>query len=115
MLRHYITVVGVLIAGPIIREALEHRDVKIGIKEAAYLMNIDEALFRRQLSGEGHISLLRLEKLPLKFWRVFPTLLALKYGTSRRMRQEAAYLRFLGQHRRMAKMHLAVQKEEKAS
>ena len=38
---------------------------KMKLKEVAYLMRIDEAQLRRQLEGDGHLSVKRMESLPL--------------------------------------------------
>jgi hypothetical protein len=49
-----------------ITEALER--AHISHKEAALMMGIDPAQWSRQLHGDGHISLQRLQKLPRQFW-----------------------------------------------
>lgn len=43
---------------------------QITVKEAAAIMRLDEANFRKQLRGEpsNHISLTRLLRLPYRFW-----------------------------------------------
>jgi hypothetical protein len=57
-----------------ITEALER--ARISHKEAALTMGIDPAQWSRQLHGDGHISVQRLQKLPASFWREFLPLLA---------------------------------------
>jgi hypothetical protein len=37
-------------------------------KQACAVMGVDQSLWTKQLHGDGHVSLQRLGKLPLKFW-----------------------------------------------
>lgn len=50
---------------PLIQRAIDRTMQR---KEAAYLLGIDQAQLTRQLSGEGHLSALRLGSLPRDFW-----------------------------------------------
>ncbi len=44
-------------------------------KDAALTMGLDPAQWSRQLHGEGHVSMQRLQRLPVEFWREFLPLL----------------------------------------
>lgn len=46
-------------------------DATLSIKEACLTLGMDKSLLRRQLSGDGHLSLFRMGALPDEFWIEF--------------------------------------------
>lgn len=61
-----------------VRDALHH--AKIGIRQAARIMEMDPSDLERGLSGERKLDLWRLEMLPDAFWQEYWPLLARDKG-----------------------------------
>jgi len=88
---------------------------KMKLKEVAYLMRIDEAQLRRQLEGDGHLSVKRMESLPLSFHQEYHFAGLSKCGLPKRLRRLALIqLALMGESRRnrMLKAEWATDKKE---
>lgn len=98
-----------LLTANLIRAALRHAD--ISVTKAALWMEMDRSQFERQLSGEGHVSLNRLEKLPLLFWQWTALLMVEWFGLPPEVEQALAVDDAMFTRRRMVKVESATERE----
>lgn len=86
-----------------VREALRKADIPL--KNAALAMQVDAAQLKRELDGNGHLSLRRLALLPDAFWQWFVIVTARRVGVPRELK--------VSQRVRVARV--ALRAEEKTS
>jgi hypothetical protein len=102
-----------LICAAEIRAAL--RDCDMTLKVACLWMKIDVGQFERQLNGEGHLSIKRMERLPLKFWSALAFRLSLKYKLPSHVRRGVPLALLHLAQPRMARMELSERRQKRTA
>lgn len=110
---HPLAVAGALICAAEIRAAL--RDCDMSIKVACMWMKIDPGQFERQLNGDGHLSVRRLERLPLKFWSALSFRLSIKYKLPSHVRRGVPLALLHLAQPRMARMELSERRQKRTA
>lgn len=114
MLHHHpFVVLGVFVLLDLLAEAMRQTDV--GLTKAAQWQDMNVGQLHRQLSGQEHLSLLRMHKLPMKTIRRFFWLGVMKFGVPPEERRAFVVQLTLRGKRRMLRLEQAAQKAEKAS
>lgn len=88
------------------------------IEKLAFALEMDESLLKRQLQGEGHLSLTRivatLGKQNPQFWRRYGWLLACRYGVPKEAQRSAWMVFGLMGRRRQLKV-AAIQPQKRSA
>lgn len=86
----------------LLREAAEFA----GLSEEKFCLwqEVDDAQWRRQCHGIGHISLSRLMNLPVSFWSWYGLLLVTKFGLPKEVRRVARVTVAVFGMKKMARM-----------
>jgi len=99
--------------GQVVRDAIRHSN--LSLKQASLWQEIDQSQLERQLNGVEHLSLRRMEKLPLKSLQWFFWLGLMKVGLPKEVRRAAIVQFALMGNRRMLRLEQAVEKAEQTA
>jgi hypothetical protein len=94
----------------LLREAMDFAG--LSEEKSCLWQEVDDAQFRRQCQGVGHISLTRLMKLPVTFWSWYGLLLVTKFGLPKEVRRAARVTVAVFGMKRMARMFADVQPQK---
>ena len=104
---------GAFMLGQLLRESLEHHHMTL--TQGAQWMDIDVSQFKRQLDGVEHLSLKRMEKLPIGVLQWFAWGLVWRVGLPQLVRRSWMVEFALMGKRRQLRVQQAEQKAEQTA